>query len=346
MSKDHLDTDNAAPKQAVSKKAPVKWRLEEIPAGEDGTRLDRFLRRLIPGLAQGQIERMLRNGLIRVDGAKAKASFRLVQGQSLRLPLAIDANVPPRPVAAPRIIASSSIRQQLDDMFLAEGKGWLALDKPSGLAVQGGTGTHHHIDGMLQAIADDSASRLRLVHRIDKDTSGVLLLAKSVEAARNLTEAFHKQRIEKTYLALVVGLPPETGSIKAPVLKLPGRAGEKMQVHDDGQNAHTLFRRLDHAGRKISLMALRPLTGRTHQLRVHMAHIGTPICGDGKYAGDEAHPGGVMARRLHLHAWQLKLPDGKLIVAPPGGHMKISLEDFGMAVPPPGWRFQDEPGTF
>jgi Pseudouridylate synthases, 23S RNA-specific len=194
---------------------------------------------------------------------------------------------------------------------------------------------------MLKAISNDTASRLRLVHRIDKDTSGVLLLAKTIEAARSLTEAFQKQRLEKTYLAMVTGLPPETGSIRVPILKLGGKAGEKMQVHEDGQSAQTLYRRLDHAGRNIALMALRPLTGRTHQLRVHMAHLGNPICGDRKYAGHNAFPGGLIARRLYLHAWQLKLADGKAITAPISPHMKASLDNLGMVAPSVGWRFQD-----
>ncbi len=317
------------------------WHFENVPAREDGTRLDRFLRRIVPGLRQGQIERMVRNGLIRLDGAKTKVATRIQTGQVVRLPSAMPEIAPARLVPTPRIVASASLRHKLDDMFLAEGKGWLALNKPSGLAVQGGTGTHQHIDGMLKAISDDAESRLRLVHRIDKDTSGVLLLAKTMEAARSLTEAFQKQRLEKTYLALVIGLPPETGSIRVPILKNSGKAGEKMQVHEDGQSAYTLYRRLDHAGRKIALMALRPLTGRTHQLRVHMAYLGNPICGDGKYAGDNAHPGGLIARRLHLHAWQLKLADGKVVTAPISSHMKASLDDLGMVVPSLGWRFQD-----
>ena len=318
-----------------------KWRFEAIPEHEDGTRLDRFLRRLFPGLGQGQIERMLRNGLIRLDGAKAKAATRLAAGQTLRLPSVIAKSLTASKPAAPRIVASSTLRQQFDDMFLAEGKGWLALNKPSGLAVQGGTGTHHHIDAMMRAMSDDAGSRLRLVHRIDKDTSGVLLLAKTIEAARSLTEAFQKHRLEKTYLALVMGFPPESGSIHGSILKLGVKANEKMQVHKDGQSAQTLYRRLDHAGRKIALMALRPLTGRTHQLRVHMTHIGYPICGDGKYAGDDAHPGGLIARRLHLHAWRLKLTDGKVITAPPSPHLKASLANLGMDLPTTGWRFQD-----
>jgi len=340
MSKDIAAQEK--PQKQADKQADKQWRFEAVPEHEDGTRLDRFLRRLFAGLGQGQIERMLRNGLIRLDGVKAKAATRIAAGQMIRLPANIAAAVPAAATpVAPRIVASSSLRQQFDDVFLAEGKGWLALNKPSGLAVQGGTGTHHHVDGMLRAMSDDASSRLRLVHRIDKDTSGVLLLAKTIEAARSLTEAFQKHRLEKTYLALVIGLPPETGSIRAPILKLGGKAGEKMQVHDDGQSAQTLYRRLDHAGRKMALMALRPLTGRTHQLRVHMVHLGNPICGDGKYAGDDAHPGGLIARRLHLHAWQLKLTDGKVITAPPSPHLKASLDDLGMELPVPGWRFQD-----
>ncbi len=146
MSKDIVAKGSAA--------ADNKWRFEAVPDHEDGTRLDRFLRRLFPGLGQGQIERMLRNGLIRLDGAKAKAATRLAAGQTLRLPPVIAETPAASKPAAPRIVASSSLRQQFDDMFLAEGKGWLALNKPSGLAVQGGTGTHHHIDGMMRAMSD------------------------------------------------------------------------------------------------------------------------------------------------------------------------------------------------
>ena len=190
-----------------------RWRFEAVPDHEDGTRLDRFLRQLFPGLGQGQIERMLRNGLIRLDGAKAKSATRLVSGQTLRLPPVIAKTPAASKLAAPRIVASSSLRQQFDDMFLAEGKGWLALNKPSGLAVQGGTGTHHHIDGMMRAMSDDAGSRLRLVHRIDKDTSGVLLLAKTIEAARSLTDAFQKHRGARSSIQAVVEVVP------APVLR-------------------------------------------------------------------------------------------------------------------------------
>ena len=338
-------------------KKPVPWRIETVPPDEDNSRLDRFLRRLVPGLAQGSIERMLRNGLIRLDGAKAKANSRISVGQSVRLP----PDLRPAPetsnsetsnpetsisgksgLSAPKIIVDADLRRRFDDMVLAEGRGWIAINKPSGLAVQGGTSISTHIDGMLQALAPHTNGRLRLVHRIDKDTSGVLLLAKTLESARALTEAFHRHKIEKTYLAIVMGMPAESGKIRAPLKKLAGKAGEKMVVDHDGQDATTLYRRIDHAGRKLSLMALRPVSGRTHQLRVHMQHINTPICGDGKYGGDAAHPGAMVARRLHLHAWQVKLADGKVITAPLSPHFAASMEQLGLALPPLGWRFQDQ----
>ena len=335
--------------KGIADKKPVQWRTETVPPDEDNSRLDRFLRRLVPGLTQGSIERMLRNGLIRLDGTKAKANSRISAGQSLRLPPDLQpaqkTPITGAPISeksgmpAPKIIEDADLRRRFDDMILAEGRGWIAINKPSGLAVQGGTSISMHIDGMLQTLASQSNRRLRLVHRIDKDTSGVLLLAKTLASARVLAEAFHRHRIEKTYLAIVIGMPAESGKICAPLKKLAGKAGEKMVVDDDGQRATTLYRRIDHAGRKLSLMALRPVSGRTHQLRVHMQHINTPICGDGKYGGDAAHPGALVARRLHLHAWQVKLADGKVITAPLSQHFAASIKQLGLASPPLDWRF-------
>ncbi len=338
-------------------KKPVPWRVETVPQDEDNSRLDRFLRRLVPGLAQGSIERMLRNGLIRLDGAKAKANSRISMGQSVRLPPDLkpaqkisipETSIPETSIpgksclSAPKIIADADLRQRFDEMVLAEGHGWIAINKPSGLAVQGGTSISTHIDGMLQALAPHTKGRLRLVHRIDKDTSGVLLLAKTLESARALTEAFQRYEVEKTYLAIVMGVPAESGKIRAPLKKLAGKTGEKVVVDYDGQDATTLYRRIDCAGRKLSLMALRPVSGRTHQLRVHMQHINTPICGDGKYGGNVKHLAGVVARRLHLHAWRVELEDGKIITAPLSPYFAASMEQLGLALPSPGWRFQDQ----
>ena len=337
--------------KGTADKRPVPWLIETVPQDEDDSRLDRFLRRLVPGLTQGSIERMLRNGLIRVDGAKAKANSRVSMGQTVRLPPDLrpfskisipETSIPGKSCRSmPKIIADSDLRQRFDEMVLAEGPGWIAINKPSGLAVQGGTSISTHIDGMLQALAPHTKGRLRLVHRIDKDTSGVLLLAKTLESARALTEAFHRHKVEKTYLAIVIGMPAESGKMRAPLKKLAVKTGEKIVVDNDGQDATTLYRRIDCAGRQLSLMALRPISGRTHQLRVHMQHINTPICGDGKYGGDVEHPRGIVAQRLHLHAWQLKLADGKVMKAPLPPHFAASMKQLGLALPPPGWRFQD-----
>ena len=330
----------------IEKNAAPDWWLETIPKDEDGTRLDRFLRRLIPGLPQSDVERMLRSGLIRLDGLKAKPSVRIVAGQEVRLPPHLRSGVPRRsaPMKKPKGILRRDDRlvKQFDSMVIAEGTDWLALNKPSGLAVQGGTGTNTHVDGMLMALADGKEeARLRLVHRIDKDTSGILLLAKNRLAARRLSDDFHHHRIAKTYLALVVGIPKPVMQIRHRLEKQAVRRGEKIVVREQGQSAYTDALRVDVMGRKLALMALRPHTGRTHQLRVHMAHEGHPIAGDGKYGGVEAHPGGLVAKRLHLHAWRLLLGDGVLIEAPLTGHMRTSLLDLGLQLPVGDWPFDD-----
>jgi len=329
-------------------KISPQWWFEQVSTDDDGMRLDRFLRRLVSGLPQKDIERMLRSGLIRLDGVKAKPANRLSSGQMVRLPPHLRDGKAAAPTSstsqkkvAPR--ATTSLRRDFESMVIAEGSDWVALNKPSGLAVQGGSKTHSHVDGMLMALANgDDDARLRLVHRIDKDTSGLLLLAKNRTAARRLTDDFRKHRMQKTYLALVLGVPPQSMQIRHPLAKQAGRSGERMIVAADGQPAHTEAIRLDVMGRQMALMALRPLTGRTHQLRVHLAHEGHPIAGDGKYGGQEAHKGGLVARRLHLHAWRLRLGDGTLVEAPLGGHMKGCLHDLGFAVPSGDWPFDRE----
>lgn len=324
------------------------WWLVEVPDAETGSRLDRFLRRIVPGLTQGPVEKMLRSGLIRVDSARAKPAARLEAGQIVRLPPHLRDATPPQsgrktPAVTPQLRASFA------GMIVAEGDDWIAINKPPGLAVQGGSGTSRHVDGMLQALAGDAPDRMRLVHRIDRDTSGLLLLARDRAAARGLTAAFAGRDMEKTYLALVAGLPPDSLRITDPLLK-KGRAGfETMAVDPDGQSAHSEMRLIAAAGHTVSLVALRPHTGRTHQLRAHMAHVGHPIIGDPKYGGTRrdaaghgvsaAHPGGAIARKLHLHAWRLRLPDGQQIAAPLPAHFLTALDVLGLAVPPADWQF-------
>ena len=315
------------------------WWLHPVPEAEDGSRLDRYLRRLVPGLTQGPVEKMLRSGLIRLDGAKAKPATRLEAGQELRLPPHLrDAPVDAAP-SRTALKATPQLRRQFESMCLAQGDDWIAVNKPSGLAVQGGSGTSRHVDGMLQALAEGDDDRMRLVHRIDKDTSGLLLLAKDRNGARRLTRAFQQQEIEKTYLALVVGAPPETMEMRGALLKRGGPGGEMMAVDPGGQPAHSSLRLIDSVGVKMALVALRPRTGRTHQLRVHMAHEDHPIVGDGKYGGAASHPGGGIASRLHLHAWRLRLADGTCLEAPLPDHFRASLATLGLAVPGAGWQF-------
>jgi len=317
------------------------WWLHEVPETEDGTRIDRYLRRLVTGLSQGPVEKMLRTGLIRLDGAKAKSATRLEAGQTLRLPPhlrdrgAEDASAIQKQAQK----LTPQIRKQFDSMHLAEGDGWLAINKPSGLAVQGGSRTGRHVDGMLQALSEGEGDRMRLVHRIDKDTSGVLLLARNRVAARHLTRAFQQQDMEKTYLALVAGAPPETLEMKGALLKRGGAGGEMMAVNPGGQPSHSSLRLIEPAGVHMALVALQPRTGRTHQLRVHMAHEGHPIIGDGKYGGAAAFPRGGIAGKLHLHAWRLRLADGTLIEAPLPAHFRDTMATLGLAVPGAGWQF-------
>ena len=322
---------------------PPDWWLVEVPESEAGSRLDRFLRQTVPGLTQGPVEKMLRSGLIRLDGAKAKPASRLEAGQILRLPPHLRDSVPSGP-ARPSPVATPQLRASFDSMLVDEGDDWIAINKPSGLAVQGGSGTTRHVDGMLQALAGEAPDRMRLVHRIDRDTSGLLLLARNRAAARGLTAAFAERKMEKTYLALVAGAAPAALRITDPLAKR-GRAGfETMAVDPDGQPAHSEMRLIEGVGNRFSLVALRPHTGRTHQLRVHMAHAGHPIIGDQKYGGSRrdgatARTGGAIARKLHLHAWRLRLPDGRQIEAPLPAHFLATIDSLGLAVPPADWQF-------
>lgn len=309
-----------------------------VAVTDDGVRLDRWFKRHYPQLGHGPLEKMLRTGQVRVDGGRAKAGQRLESGQTLRIPPLPAAGEPrsrsPRPLAAPPV--SERDAAALRAMVLYRDDDVIALDKPAGLAVQGGTGTTRHLDGMLDALRFDATERPRLVHRLDKDTSGVLLLARSAAAAAALAAAFKQREAHKVYWALVVGVPkPTEGRITAALTKRPGRAGERMMVDDDeGLTAITDYRVIDTAGKTAAWLELRPLTGRTHQLRAHCALLGTPIVGDGKYGGAESVlPGVEDARKLHLHARAIELPMPKRgvlrVVAPLPRHIADTFEFLG-----------------
>ncbi len=306
----------------------------QVSADEGDVRLDRWFRRHFPGLTQGQLQKLLRTGQVRVDGGRAKANQRLEPGQEIRIPPMPPPRAPDKASPRPRIDAAEA--EALRAAVLYKDDDVIAINKPPGLAVQGGSGTVKHLDGMLDVLRFGAPDRPRLVHRLDKDTSGVLLLGRSPAAAARLTEAFRRKTTRKLYWALVVGVPAKrNGKIDLALAKGPAQGGERMMTGTaDGKRAVTHYAVLDAAAREVSWLALMPVTGRTHQLRAHCAALGTPILGDGKYGGKEAFvQGRGVSRKLHLHAREIALPQpggGVLTVtAPLPEHLANSFAFFG-----------------
>jgi len=308
----------------------------EVAAIDEGIRLDRWFKSRFPDITFGQLQKLMRTGQVRVDGGRVKPGTRLLSGQKVRIPplresvnerYAPPARGPIDPVRAREI--ESCVLHCDDDVIV--------INKPSGLAVQGGTGTTHHVDGMLDVLQFGANERPKLVHRLDKDTSGVLVLARNSRSARHLATCFRSKDVRKLYWALAVGVPiPPDGQIELRLLKAVGRGGERMVVDpENGKFSRSRYKVLDQGGRRASLVALEPLTGRTHQLRVHLADaLGTPIAGDGKYGGRDAYlEGGGVEKKLHLHARRIQLPlaDGRTVdvSAPLPKHMLSSLEYLG-----------------
>jgi 23S rRNA pseudouridine955/2504/2580 synthase len=295
-----------------------------VAADEDGLRLDRWFRRRYPDLTHGRLEKLLRTGQVRVDGKRAKSGFRLAAGQAIRVPPLSRGRIPARDESSaperPRRPVVPEDARMLAERVLYNDDDVIVLDKPAGLAVQGGSGTHRHLDGMLDALRF-GAERPRLVHRLDRDTSGVLVLARTAHAAAELTAAFRGRDARKVYWAAVVGVPhPLEGRIDLPLAKAGGPKGERVAVADEsGQRAVTRYRVADRAGKRAAWLVLEPETGRTHQLRVHAAALGTPILGDGKYGGRDAFlKGGGISPKLHLHARAIRLPH------PRGGQIEVA----------------------
>jgi 23S rRNA pseudouridine955/2504/2580 synthase len=330
----HPDEAAEQPSRRVDGLSTVTVQLED---GE--SRLDRWFRRHYPGLTHGRLEQLLRRGRIRIDGKRASAGDRVSAGMEIQVPEQAVTPADPSPGGSPRVRPQDAV--MLRDAVIYRDDWAIVLNKPAGLAVQGGTNTERHIDALLDALRFEAAERPRLVHRLDKDTSGILLIARNAAAAAFFAGAFRDKSARKAYQAIVAGLPePRRGRIDLALAKGGGRGRER--VHADealGKAAVTYYRVLDHAGRRASWLALLPLTGRTHQLRAHCAALGTPILGDGKYGGAAAHvPGGAAAHRLHLHASRLDLPHpsgGRFTVAAPlPPHMQQACEFFGFSGEP------------
>jgi 23S rRNA pseudouridine955/2504/2580 synthase len=297
-----------------------------ISADDGEQRLDKWFKRRFPQLTQGAVEKMCRTGQVRVDGARAKASDRVIPGQTVRIPPLPDSPAPQRTQS--RISAADE--KMIQNAVLWKDEHIIILNKPPGLPSQGGSGQgDRHVDGLTEALTFGYKDRPKLVHRLDKDTSGLLMLARTDRVARALSEALRHRLTRKIYWAAVAGVPhPRKGSIKYGLMKAPGHGrggeGEKMQcVHPakmadypDAKRAQTDYFVLWFLGTRLSWMALEPVTGRTHQLRAHMAEIGHPILGDGKYGGSDmdnagdgwgAGIGGDISRKLHLHARSLTI---------------------------------------
>ena len=332
-----------------------------VEPADAGQRLDRWLRRLFPHVTQGRIEKMCRKGEIRVDGGRVKPATRLEAGQSVRIPPLPD-EAAPQPFTR-RETVSENDAKMMQGLVIYRDDHIIALNKPPGLPTQGGSKQTRHVDGLAEALKFGNEDKPRLVHRLDKDTSGVLLMARSRQAAVKLTEAFRSRDTRKIYWAAVAGTPqPRMGTVRFGLVKAPGHGkggeGEKMHcihpraVEDTpgAKRATTDYAVLSALGGRVSWMALVPVTGRTHQLRAHMAELGHPIIGDGKYGGSGqenlgdgwgAQLGGEISRKLHLHARHLSFTHpftGARITltAPLPEHMKRTWDTLG-------WHERDVP---
>ncbi len=309
-----------------------------VSPDETDLRLDRWFHRRFPDLGHGRLEKLLRTGQVRVDGKRAKAHQRLEAGQAIRVPPLAEKSAERGEKLATRHVrqVSADEADALKTAILYIDDDVMVINKPAGLAVQGGTNLDQHLDAMLDSLTLDAKERPRLVHRLDKDTSGALLLGRNAFATAKLAASFRSREARKCYWALVVGAPKfPQGRIDAPLAKMTGRMGDKVKVdEDEGKRAVTYYRIVDKALRKAAWLEMEPRTGRTHQLRAHAALLGTPIQGDGKYGGIEAFlTGQGVSKKLHLHARALQVPHPRggmiSVLAPLPAHMAASFSFFG-----------------
>ena len=304
---------------------------------DDGIRLDRWFKRNMPEVSFNMVSRWSRTGQLRLGGKRALPGDRIEAGQEIQVPpheAAPSSSARRQPRREP---LSAEEVQLVRDMVIYEDPSAFVLNKPPGLATQGGTKTHQHLDRLLDGLAGEGG-RPKLVHRLDKDTSGALLVARTARSAGHFAKAFSGRTARKVYWAIVAGVPDaEQGTIDAPLAKQPGTGGEKMHVDEEnGLPAKTRWKIIDRAGNRAAWVELQPLTGRTHQLRAHMAAIGYPIVGDAKYGGVEAFLTGGISRKLHLHARRIRIdaPDaGKIdVIAKLPPHFAETLATLGFQI--------------
>jgi 23S rRNA pseudouridine955/2504/2580 synthase len=329
------DTDYGA-----SKLSPIET-INVLPS-EAGLRLDRWFKVHYPDVGYGFLQKLLRSGQVRINSKRVEANTRLEAGNEIRVPRS--AREKPKASVPGEYTAGSlrADRQQIEGMILHEDEHLFILNKPFGLAVQGGSGTTRHIDGILAGMVDRFGDRPRLVHRLDRDTTGVLLIAKHRQAAAKLGRTFQTRSAAKTYWALVRGVPaPRQGRIEAALVKATTPEGDRVRKAEPGEqevamHATTHYNVIDRIAHKAAWVSLKPVTGRQHQLRAHMALIGHPIIGDNKYKGDTTEFAGALVQKLHLHARRLIIPhpifEGVTVdvTAPLPSHMLATWEQCGL----------------
>jgi 23S rRNA pseudouridine955/2504/2580 synthase len=288
-----------------------------VTASEAGMRLDRWFKVHFPDVTFGHLQKLLRSGQVRVGGRRVASGARLEAGDEVRVPKVVRAPIAPapgRPSLKPPPGLSKADRDFIERLILLEDDDVLVLNKPFGIAVQGGTGTRRHIDGLLAGMVDRFGDRPRLVHRLDRDTTGVLLVAKHRDAAARLGRVFQTRSAAKTYWALVKGVPkPPQGKVEAALVKAAGPDGDRVRKAGPGEqdramHATTHYSVIERVAHKAAWVSLKPVTGRQHQLRAHMALMGCPIVGDDKYEGGLELPAENMEAKLHLHARRLVIP--------------------------------------
>jgi 23S rRNA pseudouridine955/2504/2580 synthase len=312
-----------------------------VAKDEDGLRLDRWFKIHFPELTYGRLQKLLRSGNIRVASSRARSNTRLEAGQEIRVPRSVREPEALPPSVKPPPGLSKADRLFIESLILYEDEHVVVLNKPFGIAVQGGTGTKRHLDGILAGMEDRFGGRPRLVHRLDRDTTGVLLVAKTRDAAARLGRVFQTRSAAKTYWALVKGVPrPAQGKVEAALVKASSPEGDRVRKAQPGEqdramHATTHYSVIERVANKAAWVSLKPVTGRQHQLRAHMELIGHPIVGDNKYEGDIELSDGEIASKLHLHARRLVLPHpygkGKIdVTAPLPEHMLATWALLGL----------------
>lgn len=304
---------------------------DQVSKDEHGMRLDRWFKAHYPQLKYGELQKLLRSGQIRLDGGRAKANIRIEAGQAVRVPPSLQERGDDAPVHGSSTKSiNAKDRDFLKSLVLHRDERLLVINKPPGLAVQGGTGQTRHLDAMLDGLKFRAPARPRLVHRLDKDTSGVLVLARDRGAAAHMAGEMKGRKTHKLYWALTCGVPrPYEGEVENWIEKSSGMGAEMMGEvapgSTTGVKAITRYQLIDQAAKQFAWLAMQPVTGRTHQLRVHAALMECPIVGDGKYGGRKAHPGGEISSKLYLHARAITIrhPNGKKlrVEAPLPEHM-------------------------